>query len=175
MSGEVGFTHPLISSTFRNTTIRGRVDYGIGCALPNILTPNARRQRFQSLILLLEAKADGTAATALPQLIVYLASIRQLREARGRADTPVYGVASDGFKWIFVTITHSGLIKVSKSFTASPEGLKNLLECLRYMVEIATSKSPNAIPEITSTVEGQGDIDVSDTSLDMNQSHKTDD
>ncbi|KAG2752201.1 hypothetical protein P692DRAFT_20667885, partial [Suillus brevipes Sb2] len=53
---------------------------------------------------------------AVPQLLIYLASIRQSREARGRTDTAVYGVASDGFRWKFVMIAHSGLIKVSAPF-----------------------------------------------------------
>ncbi|KAG2124581.1 hypothetical protein BD769DRAFT_1293857, partial [Suillus cothurnatus] len=53
---------------------------------------------------------------ALPQLLAYLASIHHSQQMCKRSDTSVYGVASDGIYWKFITITHSGLIKVSQQF-----------------------------------------------------------
>lgn len=99
-------------------------------------------------MLVVEAKADGYVDSALPQLLVYLASIRQSREARGRSDTSVYGVASDGLIWRFVMITRSGLIKLSRQFnTITRESTILILECLAFTMETAASMSPSTTPK----------------------------
>lgn len=169
--GEVGFKQLLET---KKTTITGRIDYGIGRVLSSD-SDTASRKRFQSLVLVIEAKADGWMAKALPQLLVYLASIRQSREARGRSDTSVYGVASDGFNWRFVMITDSGLIKLSQPFnTIIPENTKLVLECLAFMIETAASMSPNTIPEKGERAVEVGQGDPHDPGMHVGQSHDDD-
>jgi hypothetical protein len=72
-------------------------------------------QRFHSLLLCVESKVDGILVNALGQLVVYLASLRQSRIDRGKKDSSVYGVVTDGFIYIFVTITHEGVLKKSRA------------------------------------------------------------
>lgn len=158
--GNVGFEQLLEMKKI--TVITGRIDYGIG----RVLSDTASRKRFQSLVLVVEAKADGYVDSTLPQLLVYLASIRQSRKARGRSDTSVYGVASDGLNWRFVMITGAGLIKLSQPFdTAIPENTKLVLECLAFMIETAASMSPNTTPE-----KGESD----DPGMHVDESHDED-
>jgi hypothetical protein len=59
----------------------------------------------------------AASSNALAQLVVYLACLRQSRRVnRGRSDTSVYGVAIDGLSYVFVTITHGGVLKQSRQF-----------------------------------------------------------
>jgi len=55
----------------------------------------------------------------------------------------VYGISSDGFKWIFVTITHGGLVKVSRLFDMACLDMSKILACLRYIFTTAAKISPN--------------------------------
>ncbi|KAG1836663.1 hypothetical protein DFJ58DRAFT_669460 [Suillus subalutaceus] len=126
------------------TTINGCVDYGIDHKLPSESHTTPPNQ-FQSLILLVEAKA---ADAAVPQLLAYLATIHHCWEVHGRTDTLVYGVASDGIHWKFVMITHSGLIKVSWEFSiADSTGTNLILECLALMLETAALMSLKTTPK----------------------------
>lgn len=171
--GEIAFRHLLLSSRSRKIIFNGCVDYSIGRALLSLHPNNPLQKHFQSLVLLAEAKVGSTVERAVPQLFIYLASIRQSREARGRTDTAVYGVANDGFRWKFVMITHSGLIKVSAPFTTTfPDDTKIILECLAFMVEAAASMLPTSgVGE--HTAGGQWDID--DPSLHIGRNTESDD
>jgi hypothetical protein len=64
-----------------------------------------------------------------------------------RTDSSVYGVASDGYLFDFVTIAHDGSVKISKRFDASSRHLLEVLGCLRHILEITASMSPNSTPE----------------------------
>ncbi|KAM6489247.1 hypothetical protein JOM56_015298, partial [Amanita muscaria] len=86
-------------------------------------------------------------STCLAQLVVYLACLRQSRIKRGRSNTSVYGVATDGLSYIFVTITHEGVLKKSNLFDVRQGGLETVLGSLRYIFEMAMSMSPNLTPE----------------------------
>ncbi|KAG2075923.1 hypothetical protein BDR04DRAFT_1228368 [Suillus decipiens] len=150
------------------TTITGCVNYGIGRTLPSD-ADTAHRTRFQSLILVVE----GPDQAALHQLLAYLASIHHSRQVHKRSDTSVYGVTSDGLLWRFVTITHSGSIKISNQFSSSTcDGTKLILECLTVVLETAALMSPNTTPEKSEHMVEvvQGDPD--DTSMCIDMSHK---
>ncbi|EDR03296.1 uncharacterized protein LACBIDRAFT_331602 [Laccaria bicolor S238N-H82] len=54
---------------------------------------------------------------SMAQLIVYLASLRQSPLERKWKDATVYGVASDGFTFGFVKISHDGTVKRSQGMT----------------------------------------------------------
>ncbi|KAM6498924.1 hypothetical protein JOM56_006872 [Amanita muscaria] len=106
----------------------------------------------------------GALYNALTQLVVFLACLRQSRIKRGRSNTSVYGVATDGLSYIFVTITHEGVLKESSLFSVRQGGLSTVLGSLRYILEMARSMSPNLTPE-KGGLEADADdvIDLDDT------------
>ncbi|KAG2366845.1 hypothetical protein BDR07DRAFT_1352102 [Suillus spraguei] len=164
---DAAFQHSVPSRSHK--TVFGCVDYAVGHAFLHWEPGNLfSDKRFQSLILIVQAKVGSTVYCIVPQLLVYLACIRQSREARGRSDTTVYGAASNGYFWRFAMITHSGVIKVSQPFSVRyPGGTKIVLECLVFMIEAAASISPSMTPGPMGryTARGQGDLDDYDPSL----------
>jgi hypothetical protein len=124
--------------------VGGRVDHGIGIVIRSKKTPN---RLFHSLLLCVEAKFHGSLFNAFAQLVVYLACLRQSRSNRGRSDTSVYGVATDGLSYVFVTITHEGVLKLSRQFDVMQGDLPTVLGCLQYILEMAMSMTPNLTPE----------------------------
>lgn len=95
---------------------------------------------------------------AIPQLLVYLACLRQSRIRRHRTDASVYGVASDGYLFLFVMITHDGIVKLSRCFDVAAGDTLKVLGCLRYILETTVEMSPNVTPEKS----GGNEKDVSD-------------
>jgi hypothetical protein len=167
--GEVGFKQSL--KLKRATTINGCVDYGIG---RNLLTDSyTHHKQFQSLLLLVEA---SQADAALPQLLAYLASIHHSRQMCKRSDTSVYGVASDGIYWKFVTITHSGLIKISQQFsTKSSDGTKLILQCLAFVLGTAASQTPNMTLEKGEQAAEVGQGGLYDTAMQVEKNYGDED
>jgi len=98
------------------TTVNGRVGYGVGIVSFGSKVPH---RRFYSLLIAVEAKSSDNLESALPQLIVYLACLRQGQ--RARRDCSVHGFTSDGYSFCFVRITHEGVVnvKVSRTFSIS--------------------------------------------------------
>jgi hypothetical protein len=148
--GEVSLTHKIISETTTlpspNIVVGGRVDHGIGLVLkPEYRAAiDERKRRFYSLLLLVEAKIYKNVASAMTQLIVYLASLRQSRVQQKRTDTSVYGLASDGFVFIFVKISHDGTVMRSRRFDMLDGEM--IPGCLKYVLEITASRSPKSTP-----------------------------
>lgn len=130
-------------SSYPGVTVNGRVDHGIGRTITSLRKSGKRH--FQSLLLLVEAKTVASIEAAFSQLVVYLGSLRQSRLSRNRIDASVYGVASDGYLFTFVTITHQGVLKRSKQFdiTVGPGDLATVLGCLKYLLEKSASMTPN--------------------------------
>jgi hypothetical protein len=152
--GEVSFSHTITRPAngrsvgdFLGTIVKGRVDHGIGHVIPYSTKANKPRRRFHTLLLVIEAKTARNLTCALPQLVVYLASIHQSRLQQERSDATVYGVASDGYSFIFVTITHSGVVKQSRRFELAQGEIQTILGCLKYILEKSASMSPNSSPE----------------------------
>ncbi|KAF8329592.1 hypothetical protein F5887DRAFT_1064326 [Amanita rubescens] len=110
---------------------------------------------------------DGTLNNAIAQLVVYLACLRQSRANRGRCDASVYGLATDGLRYIFITITHEGVLKESNEFNIMHGNLPTVLGCLQYILEMAMSMCPNSTPEKGALNKGdEFEID-SDESIDL--------
>lgn len=156
--GKVSFSHKITHpangesvENFLGTVVNGTVDRGIGRALPysrhDIPARGQPTRRFQSLLLFVEAKAMFNIDDALPQLVVYLASIHQSRLQRNRPNATVYGTISDGYTFIFVTITHDGVLKQSRRFEVLEGEITTVLGCLKYLTEKSASISPSATPE----------------------------
>ena len=151
------------------TTVNGRVDHGIGFVIKQ---PGNSTRVFHSLLLVVEAKIKNNVDAALPQLIVYLACLREFRKQRGRNDYTVYGVASDGFVFMFVMITHDGVVKLSKRFDTLNGDLQVVLGCLMYILEKSSAMSPAVTPEKTddkSSVNETADVGDQVMDLDNNE------
>ena len=72
---------------------------------------------------------------AVSQLITYLACLHQSRVWGRRTDASVYGVASDGYSFDFVMITHDGTIKISRRFDVAHGDTLKILGCLKHILE----------------------------------------
>jgi hypothetical protein len=117
-----------------------------------------------------EAKSDGSVDQALPQLLVYLASLHQSRLQRHRSDASVYGVASDGYVFIFVTISHEGVVRLSRRFDIQQgEDMRVVLGCLKYVLEKTASMSLNSAPEQSGgqQEDGADETDDGDEPIDL--------
>jgi hypothetical protein len=119
------------------------------------------KRRFHSLLLIVEAKTAFNLESALPQLVVYLASLHQSRVQRNRTDATVFGAVSDGYSFEFVTITHDGELKRSRRFKITERrGMVKILGCLKYILETSAKMSSNVTPEKgerEQTDQGDGD------------------
>ncbi|KAM6501087.1 hypothetical protein JOM56_004101 [Amanita muscaria] len=166
--GEVSFSHritpakdQLAPSLYLGVTVNGRVDHGLGRTIRSLRKLGKRH--FQSLLLLVDAKTAASIEAAFSQLVVYLGSLHQSRLSRHRSDASVYGVASDGYLFTFVTITHEGVLKRSKQFNImeNPGDLVTVLGCLKYLLEKSASITPNLIPKRNGghALDGDGDED----------------
>lgn len=172
--GKVTFNHRVSQSKTlptppRKLSVSGRLDYGIGRIIKHVKkAEDQHRRRFQCFLVIVEAKAQFAVSLALPQLLAYLACLRQSRLQHKRTDASVYGVCSDGYQFLFVTITHDGTVKVSKLFDILQEGdLSKVLGWLSFMLETTTAAtSPNALPERNGADEkDEGDLD--DPTIDL--------
>jgi hypothetical protein len=160
----VSFAHKLIGEA---TTINGRVDHGIGIVI--VSRRKLPNRLFYSLLLAVEAKSKDNVETALPQLVVYLGCLRQARMARGRNDCSVYGVTSDGFCFIFVMITHEGVLRTSRRFNIQQGDLKTVMGCLVYILRKTADMSPTTMPEKTTGQKSSVDEteDTADVAFDL--------
>ena len=108
--GEVSSSHTISRPaegkplrSFLGIVVNGRVDHEIGRVLiPGSGSPSKRR--FQSLLVVVEAKTACNLTEVIPELVVYLGAPHQSRQQRNRRDCTVYGVASDRFSFIFLII-----------------------------------------------------------------------
>jgi hypothetical protein len=131
--------------------VYGRVAYGIGRRPPF--------GRFKSLLLIVEA---SNLDRALPQLVVYLGSLYQSRLQRNQGDATVYGVVSDGYAFIFLTITHGGELKRSRRFDIN-EGevmLQTVLGCVKYILE-TSAKMTSEVEDHDSDLDADNHDNVS--------------
>jgi hypothetical protein len=138
---ETSFRHKILPGSkplSRTVTITDRLDYSIGRTLP--AADPWLRPRFQSFLVIVEAKAQRAVSQALPQLLVYLACIRQSRLQRNRTDASVYGVVSDGYVFIFVKITHHGTVMISRYFDVLCGDMLKVLQSLRFILETADGR-----------------------------------
>ena len=124
---------------------------------------NVPNRLFYSLLLAVGAKSKDNVETALPQLVVYLACLHQARMACGRSDCSVYGIASDEFCFIFVMITHEGVLRTSRRFNIQQGDLQTVMGCLVYILRKTADMSPTTTPEKTTGKKSSVDETEEDT------------
>ena len=115
------------------TIVKSRVDRAIGRYVRG-------SRNFQSQLLAVMAKRAYTLEHAISPLVVYLACLRQARLSRNRRDASVFGLASNGYVFIFVTITPDGTLKQSRQFDITGKDMMTVLGCLKYLL---VTTSPN--------------------------------
>ena len=90
----------------------------------------------------------------------------------GRRDCSLYGLASDGRLFVFVMITHEGVLKLSRTFDISRGELETVLGCLRYIlkktVDMKHTASPKREDGQKNSVDGTADFDGDWIDLDNN-------
>jgi hypothetical protein len=121
------------------------------------------RRCFQSLLVIITAKAQCAVGPALSQLLTYLACLCQSWLQRRRTDASVYGIASDGYIFIFVKIAHNGTVMTSKYFDIQCGEMLEVLGFLEYIWETTVNMSPNIMPENG----GGGEKDADDPVIDL--------
>ena len=145
-----------------STIINGRVDCAIGRALPYHYCGSTKhfKRRFQAFLLIVQAKKPLNVDGALPELVVYLATLRRSRLQQERTNATVYGAVYDRLLLVFVTITHEGVLKMSRRFKVIEGDTLTVLGCLNYLLEMSASMN-QSIPEDDDgeLVEGHGDYD----------------
>lgn len=116
----------------------GKVDYGIGL-VPAGTSAGARHSRpYYSCLMVAKAKRDGEVDSARGQLLGYMACVRAQREFMKRRDVDVYGIATDGFCYEFVTIDQRGCVRVSERLDMrNPENIKKVLGTIVFILEKA--------------------------------------
>jgi len=146
--GEVAFIQKVnLNAQPSNIMVTGRIDHGIGRVIDGL--SDSVKRRFQTLLLIIEAKTKDNLPKAFAQLLTYLAALRQARMHRQRPDLSVYGLATDGYKYQFVMIDHDGVVKTSAVFDVNvrPEDLLVVLGGLMHIIKITSDRSPNTSPK----------------------------
>jgi len=138
------------------------VDHGVGIITPGRKFPN---RRFHSLLIAVEAKAKNNLDSAFSQLVVYLACLRQARIGRGRTDCSVYGITSDGYEFCFVTITHEGVVKVSRKFSISRGEMKTVIGSIMYILRKSLEGSPTVTQDKTNDESNVDETDDQDEAM----------
>jgi len=146
------------------------VDYGVGIVSFGPKVPN---RRFYSLLIAVAAKPTDDLGYALPQLIVYLACLRQGREAHGRRDCSVYGVTSDGLSFRFATITHQGVVKVSKTFSIATGDMQTIKGFIMHILRTTMERSPNVTSEKTDDQSRAGETSYHDAAVELEGINQT--
>jgi hypothetical protein len=71
-------------------------------------------------------------------------------------------VATDGLKYLFVTITNEGVLLFSKQFDVVSGDLPVVLGCLRYILEKAIAMSANTSPKDVDADDADEGLDPDD-------------
>lgn len=127
----------------------GRCDYSIGIALRPPLMSGKKSPLHISVLLVCEAKKHNNIAAAVNQLFGYLGILHAERKSAGkRRDCTTYGVATDGYKWVFVKVTHTGKVLKSPDMDITIDGgcavLRALVFVLRESMKLQTPENSPA-------------------------------
>lgn len=125
----------------------GRCDYSIGLDVNHHpFIPSFKPSGHISILLVCEAKKHNDVMAALNQLLGYLGILHAERRSAGkRIDCTTFGVATDGYKWVFVQVTHVGKVLRSPEIDLYTDGsgdvLRSLLVVLRLSMKLQTPEN----------------------------------
>lgn len=115
--------------------LKGRADWALGYGTDKRATG--------SMLVVVEAKSQGSMSVGLPQLLVYMAGIQQAR--KGKDNIVVWGVASDSLEFTFACLDENQKVLVSKTLT----WVDDREDILRHMDTIlldSINSSPHTTP-----------------------------
>ena len=96
-------------------------------------------------VLIIEAKKPHTTDTCLGQLVACLGVVHTSRKEEARANSVVYGIASDGLSFRFVRIDNDSLISRSSLLEWRHDPAK-IYSIFRQLVRLAALQSPSSSP-----------------------------
>ena len=71
-------------------------------------------------------------------------------------------MVSDGYVFIFVTISHEGVVRLSRRFDVLGDDTRVVLGCFKYLLEKTSNMSPNLSPDRNDGRQQQGANNIAD-------------
>lgn len=115
--------------------LKGRADWALGYGTDKRATG--------SMIVVIEAKSQGSMSVGLPQLLVCMAGIQQAR--KGKDNIVVWGVASDSLEFTFACLDENQKVLVSKTL-AWMDDREDILQHMDTILLDAINSSPHTTP-----------------------------
>lgn len=130
----------LDPKTNENICVSGRADWGFGYSGRDGAT-------LGTFLVAVEAKKHDLWSSAEPQLLTYLAILRQLRIKAGKTNAVSQGFYTDGYRYCFMAIKTDGNVEQSDLYNVrSSEGLKSIFNFIIAILESAIRSSPTVSP-----------------------------
>lgn len=117
----------------------GHIDYCIGHRQVSPRTTQPLTSAINTCHLtIVKAKTPNAIYHARSQVLANIACLYYARLSAGaRGDCATYGIASDGYQWIFVKITHGGVVRFSDIHDVRRLGWQVILGCIIVMAKEA--------------------------------------
>ncbi len=133
--------------TKEKVRVAGRADWGFGYSGRNDATHG-------TFLVAMEAKRRELFSSAEPQLLTYLAILRELRIKAGKTNAVTQGFYTDGYQYRFMAINADGEVESSALYDVlTPEGGKTVFNFIVTILDSAMKCSPTVTP--TKAVEQQ--------------------
>lgn len=86
--------------------LSGRADFAIGYGA----TEHGTSPAMDSYLTVVEVQHAGTFVAAWAQMMAYVGMVHRSRVARGKKSVTVYGICSDGIRYLFARVDNKGLV-----------------------------------------------------------------
>jgi len=120
--------------------VKGRVDWGYGYG-------GRHSAGLSTFLVAIEAKTREQFSQAEPQLLAYLAILREQRRQAGKTNCTVQGFFTDGNMYRFMSISNDGEVMASDIyFIQRPEHMKTVFNFIVTTLESALKSTPTVTP-----------------------------
>jgi hypothetical protein len=120
--------------------VKGRVDWGYGYG-------NRNSSGMSTFLVAIEAKTREQFSQAEPQLLAYLAILREQRRQAGKTNCTVQGFFTDGNMYRFMSISNDGEVMASDIyFIERPGHKKTVFNFIVTILESALKSTPTVTP-----------------------------
>ncbi|CAG7996292.1 unnamed protein product [Penicillium salamii] len=132
-------------------TLSGRPDYGIWYGKEEDIDLN---------VIIMEAKRPTNSSQGIPQALAYMACVHRCRKDIGKADTTVYGIATDAAIFTFMKLDNESRWSI-KHVDVVGNGFEQVFGIIIHLMQKAASVSPAASKRTSRrTQQGSGDSDL---------------
>lgn len=126
----------------------GKVDWGIGISFNKLGAVAA--PEYISLLTVVEAKHPVAFGKAEVQILAYMACVYHHRkDAKKRKDASTYGIATDGYCWVFYMIDNKGTVKRTREYRIVPGGKQDLKLVVAQIIYILIKSQELVTPQNT--------------------------